>query len=733
MNINSQPILAPPPPPPQSTTTMNNGGGVLGANDMYYQQPNYRQINQQMNEQMNQQMNQQMNYQQPNYLNSMGYQQRNDQNHMNYRQSNYRMNYQQPYYQNTTNYPINRRNQMVYPNNRRYPNPMNYEYNNYPRMNYQNNNYQRNYGMNPNNNRMNGMIPNQNYRIFRNTNRNRSQSRNRLQYNNVNQRPFIRPPQQNRSRQINRNGPRIMRLNDFMPPILRDNTPDDNDNVNLLSTAPTTASSSRQVSRSTTPIIGLPQRRQFVTTPATDATQPFDVNDQGQEEQQGSVPQVQQSASNYQQRRTTTTSFQRRQRRIRQEQYRQINPNVNRFNVLNDELDYVVQNDNIQRVDRNLKKQQQRKRRLYLENNRIMSYLQKNSTPQLTSRGNQAYILASSPLYDEWVRDNYELQIWQAYLKMGTEQKHWAKDVVKRTKKRDDNVCTRFVQKKINQLSAKIAEVNAVLSDLKIQLNIYWAQVTTAAIPSAAATMSDSMPTMTTTSTTTNRNIREPAEKIERYILKYIHHCTQHVKKLAENKVRLAKLQMEEFKALEDFEQIATPLQWNIHLSIKPKMKLWATKTKNFTTASRRVQFDLLPAFINKVEFSFKVDESIISKEEAQELYNQMQQVTRTYRSGAMNLYLQIMAREKELLDAEMKRIIEGFPKDNDHGIDAEPGFAAFKQYQDLRMKRINLEVDQSIYFLEEQRVEGESENQAVIVAPALTRSLGEDFLLQLS
>ena len=154
---------------------------------------------------------------------------------------------------------------------------------------------------------------------------------------------------------MNRNGPRIMRLNDFMPPILRDNTPDDNDNVNLLSTAPTTASSSRQVSRSTTPIIGLPQRRQFVTTPATDATQPFDVNDQGQEEEQGSVPQVQQSANGYrQQQRTTTTSFQRRQRRIRQEQYRQINANVNRFNVLNDELDNAVQDDNEINIQRNI-------------------------------------------------------------------------------------------------------------------------------------------------------------------------------------------------------------------------------------------------------------------------------------------------------------------------------------------------------------------------------------------
>ena len=50
-------------------------------------------------------------------------------------------------------------------------------------------------------------------------------------------------------------------------------------------------------------------------------------------------------------------------------------------------------------------------------------------------------------------------------------------------------------------------------------------------------------------------------------ILKYIHQCTQHVKKLSENKIKLAKAQMEEFKALQDFEQIATPLQWNVHWS----------------------------------------------------------------------------------------------------------------------------------------------------------------------
>ena len=45
------------------------------------------------------------------------------------------------------------------------------------------------------------------------------------------------------------------------------------------------------------------------------------------------------------------------------------------------------------------------------------------------------------------------------------------------------------------------------------------------------------------------------------------------------------------------------------------------------------------------------------------------------------------------------------------------------------------LQVEQSIYFLEDMKVEGEPDNpdQPLVVARILTRSLGEDFLLQLS
>ncbi len=66
---------------------------------------------------------------------------------------------------------------------------------------------------------------------------------------------------------------------------------------------------------------------------------------------------------------------------------------------------------------------------------------------------------------------------------------------------------------------------------------------------------------------------------------------------------------MTEYKALQDFERIATPIQWNIHSMLKPKMKLW--NTKNYQIATKRVEYDLPPNFISKINLTFKIDETI--------------------------------------------------------------------------------------------------------------------------
>ncbi|CAF4181423.1 unnamed protein product, partial [Rotaria sordida] len=127
------------------------------------------------------------------------------------------------------------------------------------------------------------------------------------------------------------------------------------------------------------------------------------------------------------------------------------------------------------------------------------------------------------------------------------------------------------------------------------------------------------------------------------------------------------------------------------------------------------------PKIIDKVDFSFKIDESIISQDEAQAMYNQMRQITKDFRTQAMTLCVQSTARENEILSDEIKGIIERFPQENDDGFDAEPGYAAFQQYYELREKRMKLEVEQSLYFLFEQRVEGEINNsEEEIIAPTL-------------
>ncbi|CAF1212260.1 unnamed protein product [Rotaria sordida] len=561
--------------------------------------------------------------------------------------------------------------------------------------------------------------------------------------------PVRSPSRRRPSNRPRRRGPRQIRLNDFMPTELREPSPNLPPEFNI---APTTAPNAPQNA--------LPQRERFAQR---NTTQPFTVTENNQNQQ------LQQQQQNQRQRKTTS-SFRRRQRRN------------NRFAVLADDNE----NDNVSDVEvevkdepiflntnkRSKKDKKNKKLRRYLEPNRILKWLEdhsRSSKNAISSRGNQAYVLASTPIYDEWVRNNYELQVWQTYLKMGTEQKHWAKEVVRRTKRRDDVINIRFVQKKINRLTTSIAEVCASISDLQIQLSTYWMQTisenTNQRLAQATATLvakqlsvdrarqttaagnvgtdtDDELDTGTTgtagaaptTTTTTVKNyVREPVERIEKYILEYIHFCTQHVKKMAQGRIQLAKAQMEEFKALEDFEQIATPTQWNTHFLLKPKMKLWSTKNKNYQILSKRVELDMPPKIIDKVDFSFKIDESIVSQDEAQVMYNQMRQITKDFRTQAMTLYVQSAARENEILSNEIKGIIERFPNENDDGFDAEPGFAAFKQYHELREKRMKLEIEQSLYFLFEQRVESEVNNpeEEEIVAPTLIRSLGEDFLLQ--
>ena len=620
--------------------------------------------------------------------------------------------------------------------------------NNFYRGNNNNNSYRRNYNNNFNRGGNNNNFPRRNYNQSHRSDdfdRNQDDAENSDTENtgkSSRQTRFVgrRRTNRSKSRQARGNGPRQLQLNDFMPPELRDMSPVDVPNLpadfNLTNSGATTTST-----RPRTPNNALPQRSKFVTQTVTsnNRTQPFNVTDDNTNDNRNQ--QARQPSRNQQQRQqqlpnttTTTASFVRRKRRNRQKQYRnmtnQYDENYNRFDALRetDVSTDIESNYGDEATDaspfrnninnNNKQNKTKKKQRIYLQPNRIMRYMQDNSSTTVTGRGNQAYVLAASSIYDEWIRNNYELQVWQQYLKIGMQHKHWVKEVVQRTKKRDDETNRRFIQKKINQLTVNIARASATISDLQIQLCTYWTQTVAGPI---AATM---------TPAASAGRIREVADRVERSILNYIQHCTQHVRKMAEQKIQIARAQMEEYKALQDFQEAATPNQWNIHLMLKQKMKTWNTKNKHYLTAAKRVDYDLPPKFISNINLTFRIDESIMSKEEAQILYDQMRQLTKEYRSQAMSLHLQATTREREILTAEIEQIIEGLSHEDDNQ-ESHTGVSAFKHYDELRKARMNLEAEQSLYFLEEQRVEGEIKEQEEIVAPTLTRSLGEDFLLR--
>ena len=357
-----------------------------------------------------------------------------------------------------------------------------------------------------------------------------------------------------------------------------------------------------------------------------------------------------------------------------------------------------------------------KKKRIYLEPTGMLRWLEDNSRRSKSAgsgRGNRAYVLATGSIYDRWVRNNYEIQVWQAYLKMGIEQKHWAKEVVQRTKKHDDTTNSRFVQNKINHFMNNIAQASATISDLQIQLNTYWSQLTTEAhaqkqaqataelasniiierigLSNAATETGSGLTTSPTRETTTSTIIRvssrDSVDRIEKRLLEYIYHCAQHVRKRAQSRIELAKAQLDEYKAFRDFEHIATPSQCEIHVLLKPRMKTWLQKKKNYETMLKHVEYDLPPRFISNINFNFKVDESMISPEEVQGTYNQMSKITKDFRIQAMTLYIQSLGREYQLLTDEIKRMVDCFPQDNGNGFDTEPGYAVFKHHHELREK----------------------------------------------
>lgn len=143
--------------------------------------------------------------------------------------------------------------------------------------------------------------------------------------------------------------------------------------------------------------------------------------------------------------------------------------------------------------------------------------------------------------------------------------------------------------------------------------------------------------------------------------------------------------------------------------------------------------YSLFPKFIENVSLDFKLDGSVLSVHEAQATYNKMRVITHKFRTDAMELYVRTTALEADSVKNEINTIMKSFPKVNNEQITS---YDKFVEYHELREKRLQMELKQSCYFLEVQRVEGddnlqESEEDEEATAPILALQWDTELTIQ--
>ncbi|CAF1488392.1 unnamed protein product [Adineta steineri] len=502
----------------------------------------------------------------------------------------------------------------------------------------------------------------------------------------------------------------------------------------------------------TTTTDALPQRtttngndtQPFIVNPDdNNDNQPYDNNnDQPYDNNNDIQPQQQQQQST----RRTTSGFRRRQRRNRQQHYRQQNNNNdydynnNRFAALanlddnndngndDDNNDYDNNNNNNSNKTNNKNKQQKKKKSyFYLSRDQLWKHVNQDRTSEFykllqdsrTYDITKNYLLTVAPVYDEWIRTNHEFILWTAYKQLGENDDFWAKEIINRIRSRPDKVGIKsFVDKKINSFQLKLDECSVTINKLQKEFAEYWSQVALRRKQTQPSTMA------TRESTTARPASSFDFEKMEKELSDYIHNHTKHVKKYCNTRLEIANLEKEEYQALQNFKNMAEkkPI-WNFHLLLQTKLTKWDNKNRNFHKIQKRMEYNLLPRFIEKHDFTFKIDTKVFEQDEIQSIYDGMRELTNSFKKQSMEFYYQVAARELNNVRNGIDIIIENcrpsppsalnltvneapddVPDDqdsddnnsNNSNKEDKQHFEAFELYYKLCMKRHQLQAEQS-------------------------------------
>ncbi|CAF1634809.1 unnamed protein product, partial [Didymodactylos carnosus] len=338
------------------------------------------------------------------------------------------------------------------------------------------------------------------------------------------------------------------------------------------------------------------------------------------------------------------------------------------------------------------------KNRPYLEPVRIRAHLNtlaernKNAVARHVIR----YCVEAAPFLDKWVCDQYEYQVWQKFLKLGSDTDsghiHWAQEIVKRTKTRDSRINKEFCVTQMTRLQKSILTASNEVTRSQGELAAFApAMLPAQTSRSSSAGVAQSQPEQTVTGQVLF------ADEILR---KYIQVQTHYVAKKCATRVAIAVAEQAEYTALQLFENRATAHQKTHAAVVKPKFEVLHIKEKNMKVLAKQVEFDMVPKSVPKFDFHYRIDEQALSPAQIDNAHRDMRKLVLDFQKEAVQLMLQTATEECDNVRIKVTELIDGMPEgeadcvegsDEDAQVQENGSFRAlFNNYLEARAIRLN-------------------------------------------
>ena len=292
-----------------------------------------------------------------------------------------------------------------------------------------------------------------------------------------------------------------------------------------------------------------------------------------------------------------------------------------------------------------------RKVKAYLQDYKILSYL-KNRVEQeklqkrllrnevdLTEFLDVMYTYAKGTveMYDTWVYNEYETQVWRHFSDLGRKKNHWAKEIVDITHTREAARNMQLCEEKIARATAACFEANSLITRKRTEcLSGLGTQVATVV-----------------------------EKRVHDMILDYIKDATQGLSKMSINRMRRASIEKDEWDALQAFEKVASEQQKSYaKIYCKPTMKSYHKKKKNFDVVAAHIANDIIPKTLPHYDFQLPVDATSLTSEETRRYKESIQKLSKDFRLKATTLYLEIVKQEYEFQESKFTRLMTDFPSD---------------------------------------------------------------------